>query len=216
MICSIATMIWWGTAPDTPVHNGAYFMMMMTGIMSVLLNWNPLMKLDGYYMLTEFTGIADIKENSTAYVSAWVKKNIWRLPVEVPYVPKKRRLGFAVYALLSGAYSYTVLYIAARFVGNIVRNFSPEWGFVPEIAVALLIFRSRIRLLVNFMKFLYLDKKDRIAAWFTPRNQGVGGDCCSRRFWRCHCGMTPSLQDSFWSRRVWRRFARGFQGLSRN
>ncbi len=175
MICSVATIIWWGTAPDTPVHNGAYFMMMMTGIMSVLLNWNPLIKLDGYYLLTDFTGIADIKENSTAYVSAWVKKKIWRLPVEIPYVPKKRRLGFAVYALLSGAYSYTVLYIAARFVGNIVRNFSPEWGFVPEIAVALLIFRSRIRLLVNFMKFLYLDKKDRIAAWFTPRNRVLAG-----------------------------------------
>jgi putative peptide zinc metalloprotease protein len=175
MICSVATIIWWGTAPDTPVHNGAYFMMMMTGIMSILLNWNPLIKLDGYYLLTDFTGIADIKENSTAYVSAWVKKHIWRLPVEIPYVPKRRRMGFAVYALLSGAYSYTVLYVAARFVGNIARNFSSEWGFVPEIAVGVLIFRSRIRLLVNFMKFLYLDKKDRIAAWFTPRNRVLAG-----------------------------------------
>jgi putative peptide zinc metalloprotease protein len=175
IICSIATIVWWGTAPDTPVHNGAYFLMMMTGIMSVLLNWNPLMKLDGYYMLCDIVNIAEIKELSTAYVSAWVKKNIWRLPVEVPYVPKRRRLGFAVYAILSGAYSYTVLYIMARFVGNIVRNFSPEWGFVPEIGVALLIFRSRIRLLVNFMKFLYLDKKDRIAALCTPRNLAVAG-----------------------------------------
>jgi multidrug efflux pump subunit AcrA (membrane-fusion protein) len=91
------------------------------------------------------------------------------LPAEVPYVPKQRRLGYIVYALLSGVYSYTVLYIVARFTGNFVRNFSPEWGFIPEIGVALLIFRSRIRLLVNFMKFLYLDKKDRLAAWFTPR-----------------------------------------------
>src|SRR5208282_2940679 len=47
MICSIATVIWWGTPPDTPVHDGAYFIMMITGFVSVLLNWNPLMKLDG-------------------------------------------------------------------------------------------------------------------------------------------------------------------------
>jgi len=138
--------------------------------MSVLLNWNPLMKLDGYYMLCDLIGIQEIKERSTAFVSAWVKKNFWRLPVEVPYVPPKRRFWFAVYALLSGAYSYTVLYWVARFAGNIVRNFSPEWGFVPEIAVAFMIFRSRIQSLVNFMKFVYLDKKDRILAWFTPRN----------------------------------------------
>lgn len=170
MLCSIATPIWWATPPDSMVHYCAYFIMMLTGIMSVVVNWNPLIKLDGYQMLCEIVGIADLKEDSTAYVSAWVKKNIWQLPVEVPFVPKKRRLGFAAYALLSGAYSYTVLYIVARFAGNIVRNFSPEWGFIPELGVAFLVFRSRIRLLVNFMKFFYLDKKDRILAWFTPKH----------------------------------------------
>jgi putative peptide zinc metalloprotease protein len=164
--CALATVVWWGTPPDTLLHNGAYFVMMLTGLISILVNWNPLMKLDGYYILCDVLEIVDLKEKSTAYVSAWVKKKIWRLPVEVPYVPRRRRFGYAVYALLSGAYSYMILYVVARFAGNVVRNFSPEWGFVPEIAVALLIFRSRIRLLVNFMKFVYLDKKDRISAWF--------------------------------------------------
>jgi putative peptide zinc metalloprotease protein len=169
ILCSIATPIWWGTPPDTLIHSGAYFMMMLTGIMSVVINWNPLMKLDGYHMLCEIIGISDLKEASTAYVSAWVKKNVWRLPAEIPYVPKRRRLGFAVYALASGFYSYLVLYVVARFAGNLVRSFSPEWGFIPEVGVALLIFRSRIRLLGNFMKFVYLDKKDRIISWLTPR-----------------------------------------------
>jgi putative peptide zinc metalloprotease protein len=170
MLCSIATPIWWATPPDTFVHDAAYFTMMMTGVMSLIVNWNPLIKLDGYHMLCEILGIPDLKEDSTAFVSAWVKRNIWGLPVEVPYVPKRRRLGFAVYALLSGAYSYTVLFIVARFAGNVFRNFSPDWSFVPELVVAAYIFRSRIRLLVNFMKFVYLDKKDRIAAWFTLKH----------------------------------------------
>jgi putative peptide zinc metalloprotease protein len=173
ILCAIATPIWLDTPPQTLVHDGAHFVMMMTGMMSLVLNWNPLMKLDGYYMLSEIVGILDLKENSTAYVSAWVKRHIWQLPVEVPYVAKRRRLGYAVYGLLSGAYSYTVLYVLARFAGNFVRNFSPEWGFIPEIGVALIIFRSRIRLLVNFMKFLYLDKKDRISSWFNPRHSAA-------------------------------------------
>jgi multidrug efflux pump subunit AcrA (membrane-fusion protein) len=121
-------------------------------------------------MLSEVLGIGDLKESSTIYVSSWVKKYIWRLPVEVPYIPKRRRVGFAVYAILSGIYSYLVLYVLARFVGNAFRNFNPEWSFVPEVATAGLIFRSRIRTLVNFMKFVYLDKRDRVRAWFTlPR-----------------------------------------------
>jgi putative peptide zinc metalloprotease protein len=169
MICSIVTPIWWGTPPDTPIHNAAYFLMMLTGMASLLINWNPLMKLDGYHMLCEIIGIADLKETSTEYVAAWVKRHIWKLPVEVPYVPKRRRFGFVVYALLSGAYSYMVLYVVARFAGNVSRHFNPEWAFIPELAVAALIFKSRIRLLVNFMKFVYLDKKERVLRWFTPR-----------------------------------------------
>jgi len=174
MICAVATPIWWGTAPNTLVHDGAYFLMLLTGITSILVNWNPLMKLDGYHMLCEILGIADLKEASTAYVSAWMKNNIWRLPIEVPYVPKRRRLGFVTYALFSGAYSYTVLFLVAGFVGNVFRNFDPQWSFIPEVGAVLLIFRSRIRLLVNFVKFLYLDKKDRVRAWLTvPRRIGI-------------------------------------------
>lgn len=165
MLCSIATPVWWLTAPGTAIHEAAYFMMMLTGVVSLIMNWNPLMKLDGYHMLCEIIGIPELKEESTAYLSAWVKRNIWRLPVEVPFVPKPRRLGFAIYAVLSGAYSYTVLYIVARFAGNVSRHFNPDWAFIPEYGVALLVFKSRIRLLVNFMKFVYLDKKDRVRHW---------------------------------------------------
>jgi len=164
-ICVIATVIWWSSPPDTALHSVAYMMMLITGIASILINFNPMMKLDGYYMMCEVLGLVDLKENSTAYVSAWVKRNIWKLPVEVPYVPRRWRFGYVMYALLSGVYSYAVLYVVARFVGNVFRNFDPDWSFIPELATAAVVFRSRIRGLVNFMKFLYLDKKDRVRAW---------------------------------------------------
>jgi putative peptide zinc metalloprotease protein len=173
LLYAVATPIWWGSPPATVVHNAAYFVMILCGFMNAIVNFNPLIRLDGYFMLCDIIGINNLKEESTAYTSAWVKKYVWRLPVEVPYVPKQRRIPFAAYALASGAYSYMVLYILARFTGNIVRSFSPEWGFIPELGVAALIFRTRIRLLVNFMKFLYLDKKDRIRAWFTPQHTAM-------------------------------------------
>ncbi len=169
IICAIATPVWWLTSPGTNIHSLAYLVMLMTGIAGVLLNWNPLIKLDGYHMLCEVVAISDLKEDSTAFVVAWIKRHIWGLPVEVPYVPKRRRLGFVVYALLSGAYSYLVLYVVASFVGNVFRNFNPDWSFVPELGTALILFKSRIRNLVNFMKFVYLDKKDRAHTWLRTR-----------------------------------------------
>jgi putative peptide zinc metalloprotease protein len=169
-LCAFATIIWWDTPPDTPVHNAAYIMMLITGIAAILINFNPLIKLDGYYMMSEVLDVGELKEDSTAYVSAWVKKHIWDLPVEVPYVPKRRRFGYAFYALLSGLYSYTVLFVLARFVGNVFRNFDPDWSFIPELLMAVFIFRSRIRKLVNFMNLVYLDKRDRVRSWAVFRH----------------------------------------------
>jgi putative peptide zinc metalloprotease protein len=173
IICALVTPIWWGTAPNTAIHDFAYTIILFTGIAVVLINWNPLMKLDGYYIVCDLLGISNLKEASTLYLSAWVKRNVWALPVEVPYVPARRRPGFVVYAILSGLYSYSVLYIFASFIGNIARNFSADWGFLFELGTAYLIFRGRLRTLWNFMKFVYLDKKDRVQAWFTPARKLV-------------------------------------------
>ncbi|HXZ28429.1 MAG TPA: HlyD family efflux transporter periplasmic adaptor subunit [Terriglobales bacterium] len=171
MFSAAATPIWWGTPKGSWAHEFAYKIILITGLGVIFFNWNPLIKLDGYYLLTEGLGIPNLKEDSTAYVAGWVKKHIWRLPVEVPYVAKRRRLGYVVYALVSGVYSYSLLYLAARFVGNIARNYSPEWAFVPAVGVGYLIFRSRIRTLWRFMNTVYLDKKERLQAWLTPRNK---------------------------------------------
>jgi putative peptide zinc metalloprotease protein len=157
------------------VHDFCYLIILFTGIAVILLNWNPLMKLDGYYIMCEILGIPDLKEASTLYLSSWVKRNIWRLPVEVSYVPRRRRLGYAVYAVLSGLYSYSILYIFASFIGNIFKNFTYDWAFIPEYGTAYLIFQGRITTLVNFMKFVYLDKKDRITRWFAGNRRIAAG-----------------------------------------
>jgi putative peptide zinc metalloprotease protein len=195
-ICAGATVIWWLSPPDTTIHSVAYIMMLITGIASVLINFNPLMKLDGYYMMCEVLGLGELKEDSTAYLSAWLKRNVWKLPVEVPYVPRRWRLGYVVYALLSGLYSYTVLYILARFVGNVFRNFDPDWSFIPELATAALIFRSRIRTLRSFMKFVYLDKKDRVRRWFSLRQLWTIGAAVAALL------LLPILHDSVQGRFV--------------
>ena len=74
LICAVATIVWWGTPPDTTVHSVAYMLVLITGIASVMINWNPLIKLDGYYMLCEPIELPELKESATLYASAWVKR----------------------------------------------------------------------------------------------------------------------------------------------
>jgi len=173
--CAVATVVWWGTAPATSVHDLAYKFMLITGVAVVLVNMNPLIKLDGYYFFTELIGIADLKEKSTAFVSSWVKRHAWRLPVEVEWVPPRRRITYLIYALASGAYSYMLLLLVVRFAYNVLGHFTPEWAFIPALALAYFIFRSRIRTLVRFMETVYLDKQEKVRAWFTPARRAVLG-----------------------------------------
>ena len=168
MICTLATFVWWGTSPGTAVHDFAYKVILITGVIVVLVNVNPLVKIDGYYMFSELVDVVNLKERSTAYVSGWVQRHIFGLPIEVEYVPRRRRWLFVPYALLSGLYSYTLLLVVARFTYNILKHYSPEWAFVPAAYVAFRIFRSRIRTLGRFMQTVYLDKRDRVLARLTP------------------------------------------------
>jgi putative peptide zinc metalloprotease protein len=175
VVCFFATVIWWGTATGMEVHDWAYKIMMVTGIGVSILNLNPLIKLDGYLIFSELVAEPSLKESSTEYLSGWVRKHIFRLPAEVPYVPRRKRAFFVIYGILSGLYSYVLLSFLMVVTYHILRSFTPEWAFVPAIAMGCWVFRSRIQLLMSFMKMLYMDKKERVRAWFTPLRAGVLG-----------------------------------------
>lgn len=173
IIYSLASFLWWGTAVDSGMHNFAYMVMLASGILPVLINLNPLIKLDGYFMLTELLEVPELKENSTIYVSNWVRRNIFRLPVEVPYVTWRRRLLYVPYTVASGFYSYGLLFFVVTFVYNMVHKYTPAWAFVPAAFLAVVIFKSRILAFWRFMKLLYLDKRDLVKSWFTPVRYGA-------------------------------------------
>ena len=168
IICFIATIVWWGTPTGMSIHDWAYKIMLVTGIGVSLLNLNPLIKLDGYLIFSELVAEPSLKESSTAYLSGWTRKHLFRLPAEVPYVPQRKRLFYVVYGILSGLYSYSLLSFLMVVTYHILRSFTPEWAFLPAGTIGVWVFRSRIKLMVNFMRTLYLDKKERARAWFTP------------------------------------------------
>src|ERR1700687_3745260 len=168
VICFFATVVWWGTATGMGVHDWAYKIMMVTGIGVSILNLNPLIKLDGYLIFSEMVAEPSLKESSTAYLSGWIRKHLFQLPAEVPYVPRRKRTFFVIYGILSGLYSYSLLTFLMVITYHILRSFTPAWAFLPALAIGYWVVRSRIKLTVDFMKMLYLDKKQRIREWFTP------------------------------------------------
>jgi putative peptide zinc metalloprotease protein len=152
------------------IHDLAYKVMMVTGIGVSLLNLNPLIKLDGYLIFSELIHEPSLKENSTAYLSSLVRKKIFGLPVEVEFVPRRRRAFYVIYAILSGLYGYVLLSFLMVLAFHILQSYTPEWAFLPALAIGYWVFKSKIKLLLRFIKMVYLDKKERMKAWLTvPR-----------------------------------------------
>ncbi len=168
VICTYAAVLWWATPPGTFLHEIAYITLLAGGIFCVMLNWNPLSKMDGYMLLTEFLRMNDVKVISTKWLLAWMRKHIFHLPATVPPVTRRRAVAYSIYAILAGAYSYFLLLFFARICYHIVYFYTPQWAFVPAGLLALRMFRSRIINLGKFMKELYLDKRELLRARRLP------------------------------------------------
>jgi putative peptide zinc metalloprotease protein len=145
VVCGIAMIVWTNTVAGQWIHDFSYQIILITGIAVVVVNLNPLIKLDGYYFFTEFIGIPDLKERSTSFVSGWFQSKILGLPVETPVVLRRRAPFFAIYAIISGAYSYALLFVVVRLAYNITSKWMAEFALIPAGALAFMVFRSRLR-----------------------------------------------------------------------
>jgi putative peptide zinc metalloprotease protein len=173
VVCGVAMIVWTNTQPGPWVHDFTYKIILITGVAVIVMNLNPLIKLDGYYFFTESIGIPDLKERSTAFVSGWFQSRILRLPIEVPVVPRRRILLFVVYALISGAYSYLLLFLVVRLSYNIASHWLAEFALIPAGALAFAVFRSRLRPLRDVVTRAWRQNFDSGVHWSPARIVGV-------------------------------------------
>ena len=152
IFCGFAMIAWTETQPGQWLHDFSYQIILLTGLAVIVVNLNPLIKLDGYYFLTEFIGIPDLKERSTSFLSGWFQKSVLRLPVDVPVVSRRRVPFFVLYAIVSATYSYLLLFIVIRFTYNVAFNWFAEFALIPAAALALTVFKSRLKSLGDVLK----------------------------------------------------------------
>ena len=162
ILCTVATVLWVTSYPDTILHELAYKTMLFTGVSTIFFNINPLVKIDGYYALCSFVEIPDLREDSFHWLGALFQRHVLRLNVEVPVVSRRKKRIFMIYGPLALGY---VGFIMA-FIAKLLDNFYSK--VVPELAVALLLvtlyffFRKRVRLVVRISRLFYLDKKELV------------------------------------------------------
>ncbi len=168
ILCGFATLVWVNTQAGEWLHDFCYKLILLTGIAVVVINLNPLIKLDGYYFFGEWLGVPDLKERSTSFLVSWVQRYIFRLPVDVPVVSRRRLPVLVLYALASGGYSYLLLLFFIRFSYNVFFHWFAELALLPAALLAFVIFRSRLDALWKFTVGFFRTRVEEGAFRFTP------------------------------------------------
>src|SRR5262245_14749140 len=76
---ALAVMVWRTTVPESFIHRLAFVVVTVCGVQT-LFNFVPLLKLDGYYLLSDWLGIANLQQRSVGRFKAHVRRLLWGAP----------------------------------------------------------------------------------------------------------------------------------------
>ena len=79
ILASFAAFVWWFTEQGTTINDLCLNMMFLNVVSTVLVNGNPLLRFDGYYILMDMLEIPNLRQKSTRSAEALVPRNLPRV-----------------------------------------------------------------------------------------------------------------------------------------
>src|ERR1700680_766630 len=175
VLCGLATIVWYFSLPGSWVSSLSYNVLLFTGISGAFLNLNPLIKADGYYALSQYLELESLREDSFAYLWAFLRHYILRQDVELPPVTRRKQRIFLTFSVLALFYSTLVIVVGILFIRNIlVAIFGESWGGFLTLVVAFLMLKKRVQKIWPGVRARLRQEKERIMAWKMTRMQQVG------------------------------------------
>ncbi len=132
--------VWFVLVPHTLLAD-VIFICMLGSVLDVFLNANPLIKLDGYYFLSQWLRLPNLMDRSRAY---W--RGLWRRLLtgqreEKPYSRRERTI-YIVYGALSAVYSVGLMAVIIFYVGDWLMNTFYLLGLLLTVGVVLIFVRK--------------------------------------------------------------------------
>lgn len=123
VIASIATFIWWFSEPGM-LNYICLNIMFVSSVSTILFNANPLLRYDGYYILSDIMEIPNLRQKASSILSRKLGK--WCLGLEEPedpFLPKRNQGLFALYTVASFFYRWFVLLSILFFLNKVFEPY---------------------------------------------------------------------------------------------
>lgn len=123
MLAAVATFIWWFTQTGT-LNMICLNIIFVSSVSTIMFNANPLLRYDGYYILSDLVEIPNLRPKATAILSQ--KAALWFLGIEPPddpFLPQRKQIFFAMYSIVAGIYRWFVLFSILWFMHQIWKPY---------------------------------------------------------------------------------------------
>ena len=123
VLASICTFIWWFTEPG-PLNYICLNVMFISSVSTVMFNANPLLRYDGYYILSDILEIPNLRQKASTILNRKLGK--WCLGLEEPedpFLPQRRQWLFATYTVASAIYRWVVTLSILYFLNKVFEPY---------------------------------------------------------------------------------------------
>ncbi len=117
-VAALAMIIWTEMSPG--IARALMFnIMLIGGVSTLLFNGNPLLRFDGYYVLTDLIEVPNLGQRSNKYLSYLVRRYVFGLPhVRTPVTAVGERKWLFWYAILAFLYRMFIMLGISLFVAG--------------------------------------------------------------------------------------------------
>ena len=118
-LSALAALAWWHTQPGL-LHHLCLNVFFVTTITTVIFNANPLLRYDGYYILSDLLEIPNLRTKADRMFRDVFSRVCLGIPNPPdPFMPDRGRIWFALFALASAAYrwflTFTIIFVLYEF-----------------------------------------------------------------------------------------------------
>ena len=127
ILASIAAFVWWFTEQGTTINDLCLNMMFLNAVSTILVNGNPLLRFDGYYILMDTLEIPNLRQKATQVLTRWFQSTCLGLELQDdPFLPTRGRFLFALYTIASVIYRWVVVFSICWFVIKVLEPYGLE------------------------------------------------------------------------------------------
>ena len=123
VMASIATFLWWFSEPGL-LNYICLNIMFVSSVSTIMFNANPLLRYDGYYILSDIMEVPNLRQKATSILNRKLGK--WCLGLEEPedpFLPKRNQGFFALYTVASFFYRWLILLSILYFLNKIFEPY---------------------------------------------------------------------------------------------